>query len=464
MKKSLGLLLIMVLVLFAACSGKKEAPASTGSTGTTGTVRTVSGPPKFIEDDKTISGTVKFWIPFTGPQGMDLMIQEFNSLFPNIKVELTTYNNNSNGNLAVNTAMMAGEIDVLHSFGLNNAYHRWDGGMYRDITDDILADNIDLVAEYGSDIYKYDGRIYTLPSGSLSYYVAINMTDWKNAGLGEIPKAWTWDEYMAASAAMTRGSGADKVYGGSDYHSQWYFALPISQKTGLGPYYNEDGLSSANDPLLLTSLKRRYKAEVEDQIWFPNTRYRSDNLQGQMTFLSHTVSSVIICNLQRFLRDTRTYPVDWVTAFAPYPTETPGQVNHVEGVSIFSHVGIASRSPESNYKANYAFLKWYGSEGCKYLVLAGHLPTWKKTDVTAMLPLIFGTDEEAAKLVDVESFKRVVFNYSAPFWIDVEMTAYDEVASLFNECINMTLQGEMTAEAAMAELQREADAAIRAAR
>jgi multiple sugar transport system substrate-binding protein len=173
---------------------------------------------------------------------------------------------------------------------------------------------------------------------------------------------------------------------------------------------------------------------------------------------------VIICNLQRFLRDTKTYPVDWVTAFAPYPTEAPGEVNHIEGVSIFSHVGIASRSPESNYKANYTFLKWYASEGCKYLVLAGHLPSWKKSNVNAMLPLIFGSDEEAAKLVDVESFKRVVFNYIAPNWVEINLTAYSELTSLFSEYIMYAHNQEMTPEAAVTELQKEADAAIKAAR
>jgi multiple sugar transport system substrate-binding protein len=462
--KKLLLMLVVVQVLVSACSENKGSSSAVDSGGSAGITAEISGPPKFIEDDKTIAGTVKFWIPFSGPQGMDLMIEEFNTIYPNIKVELNTYNNNSNGNLAVNTAMMAGEVDVLHSFGLVNAFRRWEGGLYRDITDDIAADNIDLSAEFGSDVYKYDDRIYTLPSGSLSYYIAINMTEWKNAGLGEIPKAWTWDEYLMASKAMTHGLGNDKVYGGSDYHSQWYVLLPIAQKYGKDPYYNGEGLSSTSDPLFLKALKREIKAEQEDQIWFPLTRYRSDNLQGQMTYLNHQVASVIICNLQRFLRDTKTYPVDWVTAFAPYPTEEPGEVNHVEGVSIFSHVGIASQSPESNYKANYAFLKWYASEGCKYLVLAGHLPSWKKTDVNAMLPLIFGSDEETAKLVDVESFKRVVFNYTAPNWVETNLTAYNEVASFFNEYIMYSHNGEMTPEAAVAELQKEADAAIKDAR
>jgi ABC-type glycerol-3-phosphate transport system substrate-binding protein len=392
---------------------------------------------------------------------MDLMIKEFNSVFPNIKIEINTYNNNANGNLGVNTALMAGEVDVLHSFGFNGTLRRMEGSLFRDITDAILADNIDLNTEWGSDVYKYEGRIYTLPAGALSYYIAINMTEWNKAGLGPLPTSWTWDEYIEASRKMTQGSGESKVYGGSDYHSIYYAALPLSQITGKGYYYDSDGLSSFTNPIILNSLKREIKAEREDQIWFPLTRYRSDNLQAQQTFLRHQTASTIICNLQRFLRDTKTYPVDWITGFAPYPTEQKGQENHMAGVSIYSHVGIASQSPESSYKANYAFLKWYATEGCKYLAIAGHLPSWKKTNLNAILPLIFGSDAEAAKLVDVESFKRVVFNYTAPNWVDEEVAAYSTLAPLFDEAVMTAHNGVKTPEQAMADAKKEADEAIK---
>ena len=73
------------------------------------------------KDPAAVTGTVRFWIPFKGSQGMDDMIAEFNQTYPNVKIELTTYNNNSDGNLAVNAALMSGEIDVLASFGLANA-------------------------------------------------------------------------------------------------------------------------------------------------------------------------------------------------------------------------------------------------------------------------------------------------------------------------------------------------------
>ena len=156
------------------------------------------------KDPAAVSGTVRFWIPFKGSQGMDDMIAEFNQTYPNVKVELTSYNNNSDGNLAVDAALMAGEIDVLASFGLANAYRRWENSLYMELTDYIEKYNINLVDNWGTDVYKYDDTYYTFPCGGLSYYVSINMTDWNEAGLGELPTEWTWDEYLAACAAMTK--------------------------------------------------------------------------------------------------------------------------------------------------------------------------------------------------------------------------------------------------------------------
>ena len=115
-----------------------------------------------LEDDTSISAEISFWMPFKGSQGMDALIADFNSVYPNIKVTLNTYNNNSDGNLSVNTSIMAGEVDVLASFGLSNAYKRWESGLYEDLTDLVAEEGIDLVANWGSDAFKYDDTVYTL--------------------------------------------------------------------------------------------------------------------------------------------------------------------------------------------------------------------------------------------------------------------------------------------------------------
>ena len=220
MKKLVALLLVLVMAvsLFAACKGGEgagttapagtKAPAGTtaptGTNAPAGTTAPAELNTDWIWEDKTISGKVTFAMPFKGPAGMDAMIAEFNESYPNIEVELHVYSNNSAGNVALDTAISGGLIDVVTSFGLSNAYNRWSGGLYMDLTDMVEEEGIDLVANWGTDVYKYEDSIYTFPCGGLSYYIAINMTAWKDAGYTDLPTEWTWDEYIEACTKMTK--------------------------------------------------------------------------------------------------------------------------------------------------------------------------------------------------------------------------------------------------------------------
>lgn len=413
-----------------------------------------------------MSGKVRFWMPFKGDAGMDAMLADFNKTYPNIQVELTTYNNNSDGNLSVNTSIMSGEVDVLGSFGLSSTWKRWDNAMFEDLTDKFEAEGIDLVANWGTDVFKYNDCIYTLPCGGMSYYISVNMTAWNAAGLGDLPTEWTWDEYLDASRKMTKSAtdGSIEMYGGSDYHSVACFTYPRYQVVGHDAYYNDDGTASSFDSdMIVNSLQRELDAEAE-KIWFPKSVYRSDNLQAQMTFTGTSqpqVASIVAPNMVRFLRDTTNYPVDWVTGFAPYPVEEKGQKNYMSGVSVYSHAGICTGCQDE--AASWAFLKWYSTYGSKYLALAGHMSTWKGTDAGDLVSLIFGSEADAQKLVDVDSFKRVVGVTENPAFVDTFLTAYADVTSALNEYALYAFNGEMNAKDAMAGAAEAANAAITAA-
>ena len=133
MKRFLALALsLLMLFSLVACSGNTAPAADADNTWQTETTapetpdnaeqpqestETVTGEPKWLADDTSISGTVRFWIPFKGEQGMNDLIAEFNQAYPNITVELTPYSNNTDGNTAVNTSLMSGEIDAVRLVG-----------------------------------------------------------------------------------------------------------------------------------------------------------------------------------------------------------------------------------------------------------------------------------------------------------------------------------------------------------
>lgn len=480
MKKIFALLLVVAMMLsIAACGSSNStsnsqasssaAPSAAAASESSQTAQETTKDPSDIyswileENPDKISGTVRFWVPFKGEQGMDSMISEFNKTYPNIKVELNTYNNNAEGNTAVNTAMLAGQIDVLHSFELYNAYARWENGLYKDLTDIIKEEGIDLLANWGDDTCTYNGKVYTLPAGGQSYYIAINKNAWDKAGLGEIPTSWTWDEYIEASRKMTSGDGNDKVFGGSSYQAINTVYNTMYQVYGKNAFYHEDGTSSADDSVIIKALKRQVDAENE-KIWFPLTSYRYDGATTHQTFLTGKAASTVTCNITRFLTDTKSYPVDFVTVFAPWPTEEKGQTNYMEGISTFSHVGISSQCNMDNYDAIYAFLKWYSTYGCKYLAIAGHMPTWKGTEASGMVDLVFGSEDAAKKLADVESYKRVICNFSGNNHKDTELTAYSKLNSLMQEYIMYAHSGEKTPEQALSELKVMQDEAIKEAK
>ena len=473
MKKFFAMILVAVMVIgmLAGCGptgqnetyppkgtdGSKQTEASKDTQGDTqGAEPPADADPLrdwILEEDTSISGTVNFWVPFKGNQGMDDMIAEFNTVYPNITVNLNTYNNNSDGNLSVNAAIIAGgQVDVLASFGLNQTYKRWENNLYMDLTDKLAEEHIDLVTNWGTDVYKYDGKVYTLPNGGQCDYININMTAWNEANLGPLPTEWTWDEYLEACKAMTKvdENGNVLVYGGSDAHSVQYFTYPVYQVYGKDNYYNQDGTASSFDSeLVIKALERELKAELEDKIWFPKATYRSDNLNTIQPFTQGKTASANSQIIYRSIRDTENYPVDFITGFAPYPTEEKGQTNYCAGTYVFSHVGIATGCQDVD--AAWAFTKWYATYGSKYLAIAGHAAVWKGTENDDLVSLIFGSEEEAAKLIDVESFKRVVGRTDLPTHVDTVLTAYDDVVNTLTEYGMYALNGEMSAREAMEE-------------
>ena len=481
MKKFIALLLVAVMAigLFAACgktpvetTPKDTTPQDTTPSTNADTTPSTTAPAEevstdWIWEDKTMSGKVNFYIPFKGNQGMDALIAEFNESYPNIEVVLNTYNNNADGNTGVNTAIIGGQVDVLVSFNLANTNNRWANDLFLDLTDKVEEEGIDLVEQWGTDVYKYEDSIYTFPCGGRSHYVIINMDKWKAAGLDKkyngLPTEWTWDEYMEACELMTEVSadGQVAVFGGTDYHNFDYVGMPYASVVGKNPYYDADGTSSFDNDYIIGALERELKAELVDKIWYPRATYSGDNTQTQDIYCAKKAATAITNNTIRFLHNPD-YNVDFVSGFAPYPVLEKGQTNYMSGVEAFSHAGIAQNCQDED--AAWAFLKWYSTYGVKYLAAAGHQPNWRGTEAGSGIEVIYGTEEEAQKWIDVESFTRVVGVSTNPSYVQTELTAYTDVSNALKEYVTLACGGQMSAEEAMVAAAKKADEAIKKAK
>ena len=420
------------------------------------------GAPAYIDANAAeMTGEITFYTAFAGENGTDALIAEFNQYYPNVKVNFEVYKNSADGNVGLDTAIIAGDqVDVLLSFGVANTAERWTNGLLMDLTDRLAADGLDLITEWGTDAYKYQDRAYVFPSGGLSVYVAINLDKWEAAGLGELPVAWTWDEYLAACEKLTERDADGKVvvHGGSDFNQMDYWTYAVRQAKGKNVFYNDEGLCDFDNPIFEQALQHEVDAAASG-IWYSKAVYLSDSTRSRNMFLNGTNATTIESILTRYI--VAGAPAHKI-GYAPYPTFEAGQTNYMAGSNPNSFIGVAANT--KNPEAAYAFAKFAATYGNKYMYAAGHATTWTGVDPAEVLSVVFGSEEEAAKWVDTESFTRCVVAAGEPAYSEDYIVAYSELQGLVDEYTMYVINGEMSVADALAEMKLLGDEAIEDAR
>ncbi len=461
MKRVMVLVMTMILTLsLVACSTGTPGTNETKQPEVTNQAESITpepvkeepkGDPVHINKNAAeMTGKVRFYSAFAEDVGSGALIAEFNKHYPNIEVILTTYKNNNDGNVAVDTAMVGGQVDVLLSFGVANTMERWENNLFVDITDRLKADNLDLIKEWGTDTYKLNNKVYSFPSGAMSYYVAINMDMWNEAGLGDIPTEWTWDEYLEACRKMTK----DGVFGGVDYSDKDSWTLRVSQVKGFNTYYNKDGLTDFDSALFAKALQIEVDAEKEG-IWYTKPNMSANNLRNRQLFLGGTAATSVDCILTRYITSIEhTFKI----GYAPYPVMEKGQKNYMEGPKPNSHIGISTKSQD--VEAAYAFAKFAATYGNKYMYASGHAGSWTGNDADEILEVVFGTVEEAEKWVDPVGFNEHVVSAGKASYSEDYIVAYNELYDMILEYTDYALVGEMSVEKMMEEIKKFGDEAI----
>ncbi len=480
---ALGLAAVLLLSL-CACA-KTNTPAVTTTPSTTTAAPTTSTPPEttvpttteapdpndWIVDEelRDYTGTVRFGYIVDLSPAMQGFVDEFNAYYPNIAVEWTTYSNSPTSGMPAYLALVASQLDVICTFGLNYLSAYWDDGLFLDITDKLAEEGIDLIETWGTDVYSYNGRYYSIPCGGLQYYVAINMAAWEEAELGDIPTEWTWGEYIEACRKMTKYNedGSVAVYGGSSYSSVNTIMYCYAQVYGGDLYFSADGTkSSYSEPIVLQALERQLQAEMTEQIWFPLKTYRAEGIKSYDLFLKGQIASTVECLLTRFIQDSAYDETrNFITAFAPFPTEEKDQTNYMAGVHHYSHIAIAINCRDET--AAWLFAKFAATYGAKYLAIVGHQSTWRGTTADDIISVAFGSEENAANYVDLESFKNVVGRVDVPYFVEdvseYSIAAKYDVRAMLNDPILRAANGMISAEQCLKEAAQHADVYIEAA-
>lgn len=377
MKKILLLFLSLSLVLgiLAACS-KPEKSSSSAEKGQ--------------KDQKTEEPvTIKFYTHGTEDgYAWNRTIKAFEEKYPNIKVDVVKLSEKQDSQESLKKIDLAAasgeEMDVIMFTNTANYAQRVNLGMLEPLDDFIKKDGFKMEDEYKIDT-KINDKYYGLPGKYVSWFVLLNKDRLDAAGL-EVPKSWTWDEYMEYAKKLTK----DGKYG-TYFHGPWqgawanYINLKMQSQEKDAGFLKTDGTSNMDSPLYKESLAMRLKMEKEDKSAVPYSSMISQKMNYRDQFFTQQVSMIITGTfLIPELGGSERFPADFNVAVAPFPQNKANE----KGAYSAADGDILGVSANSKHKeAAYKFIRWYTTEG--QIAQGINISSWKKT-----------TDEQVVKLIN----------------------------------------------------------------
>lgn len=263
----------------------------------------------------------------------------------------------------VDLMVMGGEeMDILMTSAFPEHAQRAGSGAYLPLDEYFEAEGV-VPEEAYSIIQKVDGKIYGIPGDLKSWFVLINKDMLDEAGL-EVPSLdWTWDDYREYAKALTKGEGANKIYG-SYFHS-WdhYDYMGMWSTYPDNPMFKED-MSGVNfdDPDFKDWLQFRYDLENVDKSSMPYADVKSMNMNYRDKFFNGQIAMLPIGNfIVPELDDQDKYPHDFVTTFAPIPAWGDAEPGTTYTESHFYSVSKTSKHPQEAYD----FIRFYTTEGMR---------------------------------------------------------------------------------------------------
>lgn len=438
MKKVVVLLLMVVMSMNLFAAAKAEADT----------------------EEKVVE--ITWWAAWGEDTGPGEMIARFNELYPNINITYVKFSNSDDGNIKIDTSLLAGEdVHVFFNYGAKRLAPRAEKGLVQDLTKFIERDGFDVEQELGRGSYRLDGHYNALPVGSLSSLVYLNMDALEHAGLGIPDVNWTLADYAEYSRKMTSGAGTEKIYGSSDSNALYYWTQPVVGLLGSNAWYNTAGLSNFDHEAYKRALEFKYNLENIEKTQLPFTEIKASKIDYVSEFLNGKIGMIVQSNaIARTIKNPEANPGNFKITMAPLPALEEGQsVNYNRGMYYFDYLAMGANLREEEKEASWTFMKWLATEGSIGLAKVGHIPTWKKTDKDALVDIMLG--ENAEGLVDIDRFKAIVLDYDSPCFNDTVFTANGEVYTILQEEAEKALFDQISIDQALKNMKTRCDQAIR---
>ncbi|TDF90532.1 extracellular solute-binding protein [Paenibacillus piri] len=401
---------------------------------------------------------LKFWGAVPEESGPKQAVDNWNKAHPDIQVEYVRFVNDEAGNTKLETSLLAGgEVDLFVNYRMDKLVKRISANMVEPLDGYIVKDQFDVKDNFGDTaITKFNDKTYYIPAIILNDFVSINKSYLDEAKL-PIPTEWTWDQYKEYAAKLTKGDGSSKRWGSfvGNLEPKIYEWMDKTVKTELGPnaFYKDEKTSNLDNPAFKSYLDTMVDMERNLKVQPPYAEAKTSKLQGTSLFLSGKTAMAWNGTAGiRSIKNTKDFPHDFVTAFAPTPKMTPTSKHIGGGSGYLDYVTINANSDKKD--AAWQFLKWYVTEGNEPLISSGRVPAWKKVDKNKVASLVLGENPE--KLFDVESFKRVVFA-DVQYVNDTQFKNLAEIQKIVDEEGERALIGDKTTAEAVSSMKKRAD-------
>lgn len=451
LKKFMSILLIITMLITAGCSTTSETTDSNNDTNSNNTT----------EDAKPKEQvTLRLWGGVPAENGFQTVMDNFNEEFKdkNIQIEYTRYVNDDAGNLQLETALLADDaVDIYFTYGPDRRVKRAESGFALDLTDLMERDNYDIVGKMGEIVKNnyVNGAPFSLPTTVTSACMLVNKDMFDEAGI-PLPTDWTWDEYLEISKKLSSGEGQSRVYG-SFLDNNWLPGITVRAMNSIGDdaYYKEGGLESNFDhPAFAKALNVATTMMHVDK----STPLYSDVITQEFTpysmFLNEQVAIVGNEWITRYIKDTETYPHDFVTAAVPFPSLNKEDEYYTQGGAADD---IMINSESNHIDEAWEFVKWYADGGMLPVAEFGRFPL--NVDIRAEDTMGLFLDG-VEHLFDLDSMSKYYFANDLNYYSQSIQTNTPEIAQIISEEVEAAYMGQKTADEALAEMKTRSDKLI----
>jgi ABC-type sugar transport system, periplasmic component len=218
----------------------------------------------------------------------DRMIADFTAKYPQYEVQYVDLGE-KDYLVRLDTMLASGErADMALAMDSVEYAKRASEGMFLPIEKYVTEDGFSLSDAFGDGIKPsyVDGKLYGLPYTKGGFYVFYNKDMFKAAGVKEPTDDWTWADFEKTAKALTKGEGANKVYG-ANVHLTWGYdidTLPAQQEGWTLFKDAKETVPNYDDPRIKSSLELWNRMQNVDKTAIKFSTFKTEQIGSRIPF------------------------------------------------------------------------------------------------------------------------------------------------------------------------------------